>query len=592
MLEIRPGDIATPTDLGSRTLTQTIKKTNQAFCENIESPIVLKMKTITTVLLCMGSLSLITAAPVARENSQSYEYDYENAPQQAQQAEDPQQSASHYDAYIQDVKSAASGDGKKGFSRGSGLRTIAVGSANQAKTALGNQAAAAYQAAYVAKNTLAQSAAQASATAQAALAGKQVILSGLEQQVRDAKVALQGEEMQLQQAKRAAQAAAQAAQQAMHQVNVIQAALNAAQATSENANEAASQAAGELGAQTAMVGAARQRLHTLQEQLHGVRIDFEATQAAARKAQAAAQQAQANAAEAAAKAAAAGLAANKHDVSHEEPPQPARPHPKVLNAKLTLNSQQDAGKPIDKQPEEPPRTLEFDLSPHSRQNYFAPENSAKIQSKPESINSDYIHTSSHPKESENILEINEEVSSIPATPDSNTKHPSDNSKEEIELETSDDVHLKPDTSIESTSQTDPSRQKESQSEQEHLEKTEFILNDHNSERQPSQNQLESERSSENQHNSRELENEYEPDNSGENEKDTRQSSQNKSNSENSDEIETVSEQNPKSPTHENFIKPEDADFLDELSPENYVDLKSYFNGDKKTDKNKEFYETW
>lgn len=66
---------------------------------------------------------------------------------------------------------------------------------------------------------------------------------------------------------------------------MIQAALNAAQATSENANEAASQAAGELGAQTAMVGAARQRLHTLQEQLHGVRIDFEATQTAARKAQ-------------------------------------------------------------------------------------------------------------------------------------------------------------------------------------------------------------------------------------------------------------------------------------------------------------------
>ena len=68
-------------------------------------------------------------------------------------------------------------------------------------------------------------------------------------------------------------------------MNVIQAALNAAQATSENANEAASQAAGELGAQTAMVGAARQRLHALQEQLHGVRIDFEATQSAARKAQ-------------------------------------------------------------------------------------------------------------------------------------------------------------------------------------------------------------------------------------------------------------------------------------------------------------------
>ncbi|XP_028163007.1 uncharacterized protein LOC114354692 [Ostrinia furnacalis] len=276
------------------------------------------MKAFRTVLLCLGTLYVAAAAPVARESAPQqaeYEYDYESSGQV--QAQEPQESASHYDAYIQDVKAAATGDNqKKGFSRGSGLRTIAVGSANQAKTALGNQAAAAYQAAYVAKNTLAQSAAQASATAQAALAGKQVILSGLEQQVRDAKVGLQGEEMQLQQAKRAAQSAAQAAQQAMHQVNVIQAALNAAQATSENANEAASQAAGELGAQTAMVGAARQRLQTLQEQLHGVRIDFEATQSAARKAQAAAQQAQANAAAAAAKAAAAGLGGQK-DSSHE-----------------------------------------------------------------------------------------------------------------------------------------------------------------------------------------------------------------------------------------------------------------------------------
>ncbi|RVE53430.1 hypothetical protein evm_002000 [Chilo suppressalis] len=167
-----------------------------------------------------GTLSIASAAPTNRDSSaqaSEYEYDYESAPQQ--QAQEPQESASHYDAYISDVQAAASGDPpKKGFSRGSGLRTIAVGSANQAKTALGNQAAAGYQAAYMAKNTLAQSAAQASATAQAALAGKQVILSGLEQQVRDAKVGLQGEEMQLQQAKRAAQAAAQAAQQAMHQV--------------------------------------------------------------------------------------------------------------------------------------------------------------------------------------------------------------------------------------------------------------------------------------------------------------------------------------------------------------------------------------
>ncbi|CAF4840633.1 unnamed protein product [Pieris macdunnoughi] len=295
------------------------------------------------VLFLICAITLTSAAPANRDTKRAeYDYEYENSAQAQQPAE-----SNHYDAYLQEVKAAAGDSSKKGFSRGSGLRTIAIGSANQAKTALGNQQAAAYQAAYVAKNTLAQSASQSSATAQAALAGKQVILAGLEQQVRDAKVGLQGEEMQLQQAKRAAQSAAQAAQQAMHQVNVIQAALNAAQATSENANEAASQAAGELGAQTAMVGAARQRLQTLQEQLKGVRIDFEATQAAARKAQAAAQQAQANAAEAAAKAAAASL--GQKDSSHEE----ATP--------WTSQEEKLPSKPRNQQ-----QSLELTISPDSR----------------------------------------------------------------------------------------------------------------------------------------------------------------------------------------------------------------------------------
>ncbi|XP_047537537.1 tol-Pal system protein TolA-like isoform X1 [Vanessa atalanta] len=337
------------------------------------------MRAFSVVLLCIGSLSLASSAPVNQKNSpQRVEYDYEYDNSKSNQARDPAEAASHYDAYIQDVQAAATGGGnnaKKGFSQGSGLRTIAVGSANQAKTALGNQQAAAYQAAYVAKNTLAQSAAQSSATAQAALAGKQVILSGLEQQVRDAKVSLQGEEMQLQQAKRAAQSAAQAAQQAMHQVNVIQAALNAAQATSENANEAASQAAGELGAQTAMVGAARQRLQTLQEQLKGVRIDFEATQSAARKAQAAAQQAQANAAEAAAKAAAAGLGQHR-DNSHEE----SGPIQIPANKPLHTNQKQGNAKLITYNNAPVQKQLAFNLS-YYPENRFQPDNSHPVQYK-------------------------------------------------------------------------------------------------------------------------------------------------------------------------------------------------------------------
>lgn len=55
---------------------------------------------------------------------------------------------------------------KNGYSTGSGLRSIAQGSADQASSAVSNQHAAAKQASYVAQNTLAQAAAQAAATAQ------------------------------------------------------------------------------------------------------------------------------------------------------------------------------------------------------------------------------------------------------------------------------------------------------------------------------------------------------------------------------------------------------------------------------------------
>ncbi|KAF5296884.1 hypothetical protein FQR65_LT10150 [Abscondita terminalis] len=210
-------------------------------------------------------------------------------------------------------------NGKLGYSSGSGLRSIAQGSAEQANTATQNQEAAGHQAAYVAKNTLAQAANAASATAQAALAGKQIILQGLEQQHRDAIVALQGEKQQLQQAQRAAVAAQQTAQQAQRHVEVLTAALNVAQATSDGAGQAASEAAGELAAQVAMVGAAQQRLDALAEQLHGARVDFEATQNAAQKAQISALQAQTNAAQAAAAAAAATGVKNS---SHGGSPSP------------------------------------------------------------------------------------------------------------------------------------------------------------------------------------------------------------------------------------------------------------------------------
>ncbi|XP_031336230.1 uncharacterized protein LOC116165709 [Photinus pyralis] len=214
---------------------------------------------------------------------------------------------------VSSATGSGGGDDKLGYSAGSGLRSIAQGSAEQAHTAVQSQDAAGHQAAYVAKNTLAQAANAASATAQAALAGKQIILQGLEQQHRDAKLGLQGEKQQLQQAQRAAVAAEQTSQQAQRHVQVLTAALNVAQATADGAAQTASEAAGELAAQVAMVGAAQQRVDALAEQLHGVRLDFEATQVAAQKAQFAAMQAQNNAAKAAAAAAASSGVKNEGD---------------------------------------------------------------------------------------------------------------------------------------------------------------------------------------------------------------------------------------------------------------------------------------
>ncbi|KAL0117286.1 hypothetical protein PUN28_010262 [Cardiocondyla obscurior] len=198
---------------------------------------------------------------------------------------------------------------RPGYSVGGPLASIAKGAADQAHTQLNQQPAAAGQAAYVAKNTLAQAAAQSAATAAAALAGKQIIVMGLEQQSRDAHVAVNGEKQQLQQAQRAAAAAKNAAQQAMHQVQVITTALNAAQATAEHAAQAAAETAAELAAQTTMVGQAKARAEAIDEQLAAARLDFETTQAAAQKAANAAQAAQSNAAAAAAHAAKTAAAA-------------------------------------------------------------------------------------------------------------------------------------------------------------------------------------------------------------------------------------------------------------------------------------------
>ncbi|XP_012280163.1 antifreeze protein Maxi-like [Orussus abietinus] len=283
------------------------------------------MKVLVALVACLG-LSL--GAPssnkqhVPEEELEAFDYEYVNQPLTAQYVDSSPSATQSHGGH-----GNGHTPGKVGYSAGGGLVSIAQGAAEQAHTAILNQHTAAGQAAYQAKNTLAQSAAQSAATAAAALAGKQIIVMGLEQQSRDAHLAVDGEKMQLQQAQRAATASQNTAQQAMHQVQVITAALNAAQATADHAAQAAAEAAAELAAQTTMVGQAKARAETIDDQLAVSRIDFEATQAAANKAAAAAQTAQNNAAAAAAHAAsaAAAVASGHHPASLHHSPPPA-PH--------------------------------------------------------------------------------------------------------------------------------------------------------------------------------------------------------------------------------------------------------------------------
>ncbi|XP_067013474.2 uncharacterized protein [Anabrus simplex] len=182
-----------------------------------------------------------------------------------------------------------------GHSVGSGLVSIAQGAVDQAHRAIASQATVGAQASFQAQAGLAQTAIAAATTAQAALAGKQAIVTILEQQVRDAQAQLEAENLQLTQAHRAATAAQQAAEQSQLIQNALTAALNAAQTGGDQAQRAAQEASSEFASQSSMVASARQRLALSEDQLGDARADLEATQAAALKAEGAAQAAIANA---------------------------------------------------------------------------------------------------------------------------------------------------------------------------------------------------------------------------------------------------------------------------------------------------------
>jgi Protein of unknown function (DUF745) len=155
------------------------------------------MRAFGVVLVCTAVLVGNASAgrsKLLKKKDYDYEYEYNGAGVGGHPAADAGPSYASAGASYESPASHYGGGGgsAKGYSAGSGLRSIAQGSADQASSAVENQHAAAKQAAFVAKNTLAQAASQAAATAQAALVGKQVLLASLEQQSLEAHQALEG----------------------------------------------------------------------------------------------------------------------------------------------------------------------------------------------------------------------------------------------------------------------------------------------------------------------------------------------------------------------------------------------------------------
>ncbi|XP_036342055.1 uncharacterized protein LOC118751353 [Rhagoletis pomonella] len=243
------------------------------------------------------------------------EHDFHSQPDIARYETDftPTQTQTH--AHTHSHAHATASGGK--YLIDNGLRSIAKGSADQANSAVASQNAAGKQAAYVAKSTLAQAAAQAAGTAVAVLKGKEVLLRRLEEQNIDEHKSLEGEITQLQQAKRSAKTAQYAAQQSINHVSVLTAALNNAQSASELTQRAASEAAAELASQIDMVSQAKAKLEQVESQLYTARLDYEETKEAAEKATLSAQEAQINANDAAVHAN-VGLSEAVHAGAHDK----------------------------------------------------------------------------------------------------------------------------------------------------------------------------------------------------------------------------------------------------------------------------------
>lgn len=163
---------------------------------------------------------------------------------------------------------------------------------------MASQEAAAHQASYLAKITLARLAAQAAIAAQTALLAKQALLVFLEEQRTEASTSLQTELAQLKVAEAAVEAATKTQRKAHKLTTILTDILKSTEDLAEQAVQTSQYAEEELESQTKMVDKAKEQFEAIESKVIMTQIEFSKTKEATETASEDAQIAQINAAKA------------------------------------------------------------------------------------------------------------------------------------------------------------------------------------------------------------------------------------------------------------------------------------------------------
>ncbi|XP_023173490.1 uncharacterized protein LOC111601225 isoform X2 [Drosophila hydei] len=162
--------------------------------------------------------------------------------------------------------------------------SIAVKAAQDAKAANEAQQAAGQMAAQHIKQQLAEKAFQSAKAAEAALAGKQIVVQQLEQEMQEAHAVVEEESASLQSTEANMNAALEAARVATHQFEALTALHKTVKDNLANIQTVALGSQQEMTSKVQLLEAAKNRSASIEKQLEAAREDYERTKQAAYRA--------------------------------------------------------------------------------------------------------------------------------------------------------------------------------------------------------------------------------------------------------------------------------------------------------------------